>query len=106
MLYKFATDKIKMPRSADRRVKLTENDKEKISLLHIQGLSQRAIARAIPCSRKMVKFIIYPALYEHAKALHKERSKDGRYYDRVKNTKAAREHKRYKQTVVKKLGLT
>ena len=106
MLYKFTTSKIKLPREADRRVKLTDDDKARINLLHEQGESQRAIARLIPCSRKMVKFIIYPALYEHAKALHKERRKDGRYYDRVKNTTAAREHKRYKQTVVKKLGLT
>ncbi|MCR4323039.1 MAG: helix-turn-helix domain-containing protein [Candidatus Azambacteria bacterium] len=100
MPYKFTTNKIKLPREADRRVKLTSDDKARIALLHDQGLSQRAIARAVGCSRRMVVFILYPERLAHAKALYKDRRKDGRYYDRKKNTEATRKHRRHKKEVL------
>ena len=106
MPYKFDTDKIKLPRESDRRVKLTDDNKAHISLLHEQGLSQRTIAKCVGCSRKMVVFILYPERYEHAKALYKERRKDGRYYDRKKHTQHVSTYRKHKKEFLKSLRTT
>ncbi len=104
MPYKFETDKIKMPRQHDRRVKLSDDDKARVSLLHDQELSQRAIARAIGCSRGMVVYILYPERLARAKMLYKERRKDGRYYNKKNNTISQRNHRRYKNIILKNVN--
>lgn len=94
-------DDVRVPKGQDRRVKLTNEDREKVRALHKQGMSQRAIARYVGCSRRLVVFIIYPERYAHAKALYKERRKDGRYYDRNKHTEAMRKHRKHKKDILK-----
>jgi hypothetical protein len=90
--------KMKMPRQYDRRVKYTEADKEKVRrMYHVYHVPKRAIARETGMNRTNVDFILFPEKLARAKAMYKERRKDGRYYDRAKHTKAIREHGRYKQ---------
>jgi hypothetical protein len=80
----------------DTRIKVTPEMKEDI--LQEKGkLSQRKTARKYGISRRTVIFIWYPERLERNKELHKERRKDGRYYDRKKNTLAQRKHRRRKQ---------
>jgi len=101
MSYYFETYKIKLPREKDRRVKLSERDKKEIKELYFeQGLAIREIARRFKdkCCRRMIQFILFPERYERQIELRKERS--WLYYDREKNTKAMREHRRYKYKVL------
>lgn len=45
----------------DRRIKLTEADKQEIKELHKEGTAIRAIARAFPqVSRRLIQYIIFP----------------------------------------------
>jgi hypothetical protein len=91
----YTSEKIKLPRELDRRVKLTEKDKEDIKHRHKQGEAIRGIARAYEgvCSRRLIQFVLFP-----------ERSRTSnysghwkKYYVKEKNTKAIREWRNRKQ---------
>lgn len=90
----------RLPRALDRRVKLTERDKEHIRELHHGGMGIRAIAReyANKCTRRVIQYTLRPELYEKLRADFKERRKDGRYKPTNKErwAKTIREHRRYK----------
>lgn len=93
----YVSEKIPLPPQYDRRRKLTEDDKfEIVRLRKEHNLSQRTLARMFGVSRKLIIFIIDPERHERAKAQFKERRKDGRYYDREKNTIAVRNTRQYK----------
>ena len=93
----YISEKIPLPPQYDRRRKLTEDDKfEIVRLRKEHNLSQRTLARMFGVSRKLIIFIIDPERHERAKAQFKERRKDGRYYDREKNTIAVRNTRQYK----------
>ncbi len=85
-------DKLKLGRTYDRRVKLTEADKERMKSLYAGGMGVRAIAREYEhkCSRRMVQFVIFPERLKQVQAQYKERRKDGRYYNKENHTKAIR----------------
>lgn len=96
----YTTDKMKLPRVFDRRVKLTSADKKMITKLHRQGMSQRKIASRIGISRRMVIFICYPERLARAKKLYRLRRLDGRYYNREKHRIAIRNTRRYKHFIL------
>jgi hypothetical protein len=96
MPYKFDTEKKKIERRFDRRIKLTDIERDEIKKLYGR-FSQRELARRFNVSRRLVIFIGCPEKYEHSKELYKERRKDGRYYKKSRHTKAVkrlREHKK------------
>ncbi len=78
----------------DRRIKLTDEDKERIKTL---GLSQRALARMFGVSRRTIQFILHPEKLEENKRARKERGGWKQYYNKEKNTEYMREHRQYKQ---------
>jgi IS30 family transposase len=81
----------------DKRVKYTQEDRENIKKLHLQGLSQRAIAREIGCSRRYVIFTLYPERLEKARE-----NRDWRkYFNRQELTKAVRELRQRKKLLIK-----
>jgi len=101
----YAHRKKKIPRELDRRVKYTEEDKEKVKTMYrFERLSQRAISRDTGISRRMVSFILFPEKYEVARKQFKERRKDGRYfYGKKWWRETMKEHRRYKQGIKEKL---
>jgi len=98
MPYKFETDKRKIPREKDKRVKLTEEEKEEVKRLYGQ-ISQRKLAKMFGVSRRLVIFIGCPEKLRRAKELYKERRKDGRYYHKERHTQQVKKHRRYKKTI-------
>lgn len=92
-------DKKRLPKALDRRVKLTEDDKERIISLHKKNTPIREIARQFEniCSRRSIQFVIFPERLATVREQFKERRKDGRYYNREKNTKAIRSLRNYKK---------
>src|SRR4051812_36207748 len=72
----------------DARCKWSQDDKDRVKYLFETGMSQRAIARETGISRRYISFILFPERLEHAKALFKERRKDGRYYKKETHRKA------------------
>lgn len=106
MPYKYQIEKLKIPRSLDRRVRLTDQDKISIIFHWKQGEGIRAIARDYEgiCSRRLIQFVIFPERYQKARETFKENRKDGRYYHGgEKWAQTMREHRAYKQSIKEKL---
>ena len=95
----YKCEKLKIPKEYDKRIKLTDADKEEIQYryLKVGGVSQRELAREYGVSRRLIVFCIYP---ERQKINYQQRVARGgskQYYDKTKNTNSMRKHRAYKQ---------
>lgn len=97
MPYKFQTDKVKLPKSLDRRVKIPATEHEVIRKLHASGEAIRAIARRYEVEHRTIQFILFP---ERIEAMRSNRDWR-RYYSKEKNAKYQREHRQYKAKLYK-----
>ena len=95
----YKSEKIKLSKAQDRRIKLTDEQREEIKHKYSTGLySQRALAREYGVSRRLITFIIDDTKYQKCKEQFKERKADGRYKpDKEGWAKTMREHRHYKQ---------
>lgn len=85
-----------MQRKFDRRVKLTENQKEEI--LSLKDKETKAeVAKAFNVSRRTVDFIWHPEKLERNKELRKERGGSKQYYNREDHNKAMQKTRAYKK---------
>lgn len=99
MPYKFETDKIKLPRDKDRRIKLTLEQREEIRD-NLDGLSNHALAAKYGVSKRLIQFIRHPERQAKNLADRAERGGWRQYYDKEKNTQSIREHRKYKSAVL------
>lgn len=98
MPYIFEKEKIKIKKEDDRRIKLTEDDKEEIRKLYKTGMySQRQLATMFNVSRRSIQFAVNPDSYQKSLEQFKERQKDGRYYNKDAHTKYVREYRQRKK---------
>ena len=99
----YKSESIKLPKQYDRRIKLTDVQRDEIKEKYTSGVySQRALAREYNVSRRLISFIVDPEKYEISKEQFKERRKDGRYNpDKELHNKIQKEHRRYKQGLYK-----
>lgn len=82
----------------DRRVKLTDDDRECIREEYATGMfSQRDLAAKYGVSRRLITFILDPDKAERAKQQYLERRKDGRYYDKEKHNEYMKTHRDHKK---------
>ena len=95
----YKSEKIKLPKEHDRRIKLTDEQREEIRMKYSTGLySQRALAREYGVSRRLISFVLDDTKYQKCKEQFKERKADGRYKpDKETWAKTMREHRQYKQ---------
>ena len=103
-------DKIRINQNGDnhelcRNRKLKKGDREKIRREYFNAHdedrpTQTALAKKYNVDRRLIQFILFPEREERHKALAKERSKDGRYYNREKGRMAMREYRDYKRKLV------
>jgi len=100
MPYSFQTNKILLPKETDRRIKLSDEDKENIIRLYKKEKEPiREIARIYEniCSRRMIQFVIFPERLKQARA-----NRDWKkYYTKEKNTATQKEHRQYKARILK-----
>ena len=86
----------------DRRVKLTEEDKENIRIEYSKGdTSHNKLAVKYGVSKRLISFVLNPDKLEKAKEQFSERRKDGRYYDKDKHREATRSHRDHKKKLYK-----
>ena len=84
--------------SFDRRVKLTDDDKELIRKIKAEeNLSQRALARQFNVSRRLIQYVLDPEKLTENKRLREERGGSKQYYDKEKHREYMKDHRRYKQ---------
>lgn len=82
----------------DKRVKLTDIDKEHIREEYATGLfSQRDLAKKYSVSRRLIQFTLDPEKAATARQQFSDRQKDGRYYDREKHNKYMKDHRDHKK---------
>ena len=95
----YKSEKIKLSKEHDRRIKFTDEQREEIREKYSTGLySQRALAREYGVSRRLISFVLDDAKYQKCKKQFKERKADGRYKpDRETWAKTMREYRHYKQ---------
>ena len=97
----YIIEKINLPKGFDRRVKLTDEEREEIRKLHKEGLKIREIARMFEgkCSRRLIQLVIYPERLEEHYRKQKEGKKWMTYYDKDKHREYVRGHRAYKALV-------
>jgi len=101
MPYSFETHHVKLPRCKDRRVKLTDEQRIEIREAYSRGVSQRAIARAVGVSRRLVSFIVDPEKLRANQDRRAERGGWQQYYEKDLHADSMREHRRYKQSTLR-----
>ena len=97
MPYKFETDKTPIPRKHDRRVKLTDKQREEIR--NAQGKSQRQLAAEYGVSRRTIQFIRDPEKHRENLLRRQERGGSARYYEKEKHKTYMADHRHYKQSL-------
>lgn len=93
----YKSEKIIIAKSEfDKRIKLSESDKEEIKRLSSE-YSQRYLAKIFGVSRRTIVFTIYPERLVENKKRRIERGGSKQYYDREKQRDYIKTHRRYKQ---------
>ena len=95
----YKSEKIKLSKDQDRRVKLTDKDREEIVYKYSTGLfSQRTLAKEYNVSRRLITFVLDEEKQKRNAELLKIRKSDGRYKPTKEEwAETVRNHRRYKQ---------
>jgi predicted DNA-binding protein YlxM (UPF0122 family) len=102
MPYKFETDKLKIPKTKDKRVKLTDGQKKIIRDMYKSGeYSQRMLAREFNVSRRTIQFTIDPKKREYNYQKRVENGGSKQYYDKDKNNEYMKSHRDHKKELYK-----
>lgn len=104
----YKSEKIKLTKEQDRRIKLNDKQREEIKEKYTTGFySQRKLAMEYHVSRRLIQFIIDEEKARIAAEQLKVRRSDGRYKPTKEEwAETMREHRRYKQNLYEqgKLG--
>ena len=93
----YKSEKIKLPREYDKRIRFTDEKKAKASLLYSQGESIRKIAKILEVNKRTIQFYFFPDRLKKNIELRKERGGSKIYYDKEKHTKAIKDLRHRKQ---------
>ena len=94
----YKSEKIKLPKELDRRIKISDEIRESVKTLYYQdGYSMRKIGRELKIDRTSVRNILFPEKYQEQLKRHKKEKHWQRYYDKDKHAQSIREYRRYKQ---------
>jgi transposase len=88
-----------------RSAKLLPCQKQMVLYWHNKGMSQRELAAMFSVSRRLITFIIEPKKLERNLEVRKKNGGSKAYYNKEVNTKAVREHRKYKHTILKDNGI-
>ncbi len=100
----YISESIKLSREQDRRIKLSDEQRDEIRHKYSTGLySQRQLAAEYNVSRRLITFILDPEKLKRNAELLKERKADGRYKPTKEEWAATmREHRKYKEELYRK----
>lgn len=95
----YKSEKIKLSKEQDRRIKLSDEQKEEIREKYATGAySQRGLATEYQVSRRLISFVLDDEKAKRAAEQLKIRRADGRYKPSKEEWAATmREHRQYKQ---------
>lgn len=94
-------DSVPIPTVCDRRVKLTQEQKDAIRDIRANSnTSLRELSRMFGVDKRMIGFICDPTKLEENKARRAERGGSMLYYTTEKNTETVRKCRKYKKQLV------
>ena len=98
----YKSEKMKLSKEQDRRIKLSDEQKEEIREKYATGFySQRGLATEYHVSRRLISFVLDNEKAKKVAEQFKERRADGRYKPSKEEWAATmREHRRYKQNLM------
>jgi hypothetical protein len=98
----FKTDKLTIDDAfLKKSAKLLPCQKEMVVYWHNRGSSQRKLALMFNVSRRLIQFILDPSKHQANLEARKQRGGSKIYYKRDKHTKAVKEHRKYKNQLLK-----
>ena len=87
----------------DRRIKLTEDDKELIRWLREEEkISQQKLADQFGVSKRLIQFVLNPEKQKKNFELRQKRGGTKQYYDKDKHRDYIRDHREYKKDLFNK----
>ena len=92
-------DDLRIPKEHDKRRKLTDDDVHYIHTAYADGVSIRAIARAVGVSRRLVQFTLFPERKDANLQARHDRGGTMIYYDKDKHKAAMARHREHKRNV-------
>lgn len=97
----FKSQKIKIEKTKhDRRIKLTNDDKELIKWLRDEEqISYNKLALQFKVSKRTIQFVCCPEKLEENKKRRQERGGTKIYYDKEKHRQSMKEYRDYKQSL-------
>jgi hypothetical protein len=97
MPYKFETDKLKIPREHNKRIKLTDEERKEIKQLYGK-ISQRKLAKKFDVSRRLITFIGDTEKAERSKIQRKLNGiLNDHYYKKDRQKAYMKKHRHHKQ---------
>jgi IS30 family transposase len=93
-------DKYIVGKKYDRRVKLTDNDKNDIRELRQKGWTLRQLASEFNVSRRTIQFVVSPHQLEENLKRRKERGGWRVYYTKQSNAEYHANHRNYKRQLL------
>ena len=104
MPYKIEYEHKLIPRSLDRRVKLSLEDREEIRRLY-GNISQRKLAKMYGVSRRLIIFIGCPEKYKRNLIERAMRGGSMQYYNKKKSREASQKTRMYRKKLHKQKKL-
>jgi DNA-binding MarR family transcriptional regulator len=89
----------RVTRPHDRRVKLSEEDREVIRIMYEHGDSLRALGRMFGVDKGTIRAVVDPEYYR--RKLDEAKGNWIRYYDSEKHAAYTRNHRQYKRQLMK-----
>lgn len=84
-----------------RRVKLLPCQREMIHFWYARGLSINKLAKLFNVNKRLIQFELFPERKKKNIELRRDRGGSAIYYNREENNEAQREHREYKQKILK-----
>lgn len=81
--------------------KLLDCQIERIKEMYFDGFSIHSLSRCFSVSRRLIQFTLFPERLEANKLKRKERGGSKVYYNKAKHSKAVKDHRIYKKSLLK-----
>lgn len=93
-------DHMRVGKMHDRRIRLSDTDREDIRKLYVDGMSIHSMSRTYGVSRRLIQFILRPESHERNLELRRLRGGTAIYYNAEHNRRSIAEHRSYKKKLL------
>lgn len=92
--------KYRVGRARDKRIKLTDDERQDIKRRYNNGATKRALARFYHVDRRLIDFIVNPDKYEATLRRRSDEKAHLKYYDSERRKEYIQKHNLYKKQLM------